>query len=177
MVRDDFWLAVSRFMQALEVRVVEGENSRLVDLFDERHARKVLAALGDAFGALPESAAERSKEQDAFLDQAVAGLAQDGKVVSVRLSLFAEMVKSKPWTPAALRAHRRGGGRGRGLSRGDLFFADRAAAPSPAAERPHRPFWRPSCRKPGPTSRATCVPVRSCSRPPAAAITRANSTR
>jgi serine/threonine protein kinase len=52
LVRDDFWLAVSRFMEALEIRVVEGENSRLVDLFDLRHARKVLTAFGRAFGAL-----------------------------------------------------------------------------------------------------------------------------
>src|SRR5262249_50843060 len=44
-----------------------------------------------------------SREQDAFLGQAVAGLAQDGKVISVRLALFAEMVKGKPWTPATLR--------------------------------------------------------------------------
>ena len=54
MVRDDFWLALSRFMQVLEIRVLEGENSRLVDLFDLRHARKVLTAFGRAFGALPE---------------------------------------------------------------------------------------------------------------------------
>ncbi len=127
MVRDDFWLAVSRFMQALEVRVVEGENSRLVDLFDERHARKVLAALGDAFGALPESQRERSKEQDAFLDQAVAGLAQDGKVVSVRLSLFAEMVKSKPWTPAALRDI--GGAEGVGVAFLEETFSSPTAPP------------------------------------------------
>jgi hypothetical protein len=51
LVRDDFWLAVSRFMQALEIRVLEGENSRLVDLFDPRHAKKVLTAFGRAFGA------------------------------------------------------------------------------------------------------------------------------
>ena len=31
------------------------------------------------------------------------GLAQDGRVVPVRLALFAEMVKGKPWTPATLR--------------------------------------------------------------------------
>ena len=30
-------------------------------------------------------------------------LIQDGKVISVRLALFAEMVKAKPWTPATLR--------------------------------------------------------------------------
>jgi serine/threonine protein kinase/formylglycine-generating enzyme required for sulfatase activity len=100
MVRDDFWLAVCRFMQALEI-IPDGENSRLVDLFDLRHARGVLTSFGRAFGALPEN--ELTKEQDAFLDQAIAGLAQDGKVISVRLALFAEMVKGKPWTRATLR--------------------------------------------------------------------------
>ena len=44
-----------------------------------------------------------ARDQDAFLDQAVAGLAQDGRVVPVRLALFAEMVKGRPWTPATLR--------------------------------------------------------------------------
>ena len=53
MVRDDFWLAVSRFMKALEIRIVEGQNSALVDLFDVRHARKVLTAFGRAYGTLP----------------------------------------------------------------------------------------------------------------------------
>jgi serine/threonine protein kinase/formylglycine-generating enzyme required for sulfatase activity len=100
MVRDDFWLAVSRLMQALEI-VVDGENSRLVDLFDLRHARKVLTSFGRAFSALPDK--ELSKDQDAFLDQAVTGLAQEGKVISVRLALFAEMVKGKPWTPDTLK--------------------------------------------------------------------------
>jgi hypothetical protein len=100
LVRDDFWLAVSRFMQALEI-VPDGENSRLVDLCDLRHARKVLMAFGRAFGALPEK--ELTKDQYAFLDEAVAGLAQDGKVISVRLALFAEMVKGKAWNPATLR--------------------------------------------------------------------------
>ena len=52
---------------------------------------------------MPEQAGELTKDQEAFLDQAVAGLAQDGKVISVRLALFAEMVKGKPWTPATLR--------------------------------------------------------------------------
>src|SRR5262249_45390933 len=100
MVRDDFWLAVSRFMQALEI-VTDGKNSWLVDLFDLRHAGKVLIAFGRAFGALPEK--ELAHEQDAFLNQAVAGLAEDGKVISVRLALFAEMVKGKPWTLATLK--------------------------------------------------------------------------
>jgi hypothetical protein len=103
MVRDDFWLAVSRFMKALEVEILEGRNSALVDLFDLLHARKVLAAFGRAYGRLPDNLGHCTKDQDAFLDQAVAGLAQDGKVISVRLALFAEMVKGKPWTPATLK--------------------------------------------------------------------------
>jgi len=103
LVRDDFWMAATRFLHELEVRLVEGQNSAAVDLFDLRHARKVLAAFGRAFSALPENAAEHTKEQDAFLDQVVTGLAQERKVISVRLVLFAEMVKGMPWTPATLR--------------------------------------------------------------------------
>ena len=125
MVRDDFWLAMSRFMQALEVRVVEGENSRLADLFDKRHARKVLAALGVAFGALSETT--RTKERDLFLDQAVEGLSQDGKVVPVRLALFAEMVKGKPWTPSALREI--GGAEGVGVAFLEETFSSASAPP------------------------------------------------
>jgi serine/threonine protein kinase len=104
LVRDDFWLAASRFMQDLEIRLVEGENSALIDLFDSRHARNVLMAFGTAYGNLPERMAEINRDQHSFLDQAVNDLAQDGKVISVRLALFAEMVKEKPWTPATLRA-------------------------------------------------------------------------
>jgi hypothetical protein len=104
LVRDDFWLAVSRFLRALEVPLVEGQNTALVELFDPLHARQVPAEFGRAFGRLPELPAAPTLEQERFLDQAVAGLAQEGKVVPVRLSLFAEMVKGKPWMPATLKA-------------------------------------------------------------------------
>jgi serine/threonine protein kinase/formylglycine-generating enzyme required for sulfatase activity len=130
MVRDDFWLAVSRFMQALENRVVEGENSRLVDLFDPRHARKVLTAFGRAFGAFAEEERGLRKEEDAFLDQAVSGLVQDGKVISVRLALFAEMVKGKPWRPATLKEV--GGTAGVGVAFLEETFSASTAPP------PHR---------------------------------------
>jgi serine/threonine protein kinase/formylglycine-generating enzyme required for sulfatase activity len=103
MVRDDFWLALSRFMNKLEVHLVQGRNMALVDVFDPLHARKVLAAFGRAYGRLPDNLSQCSKDQDSFLDQTVAGLAQDGKVISVRLALFAEMVKGKLWTPATLK--------------------------------------------------------------------------
>jgi serine/threonine protein kinase/formylglycine-generating enzyme required for sulfatase activity len=128
MVRDDFWLAVSRFMQALEIPVLEGENSRLVDLFDALHARKVLAAFGRAYGRLPENLGRCSKEQEAFLDQAVRELAEEGKVISVRLALFAEMVKGKPWTPAALKEV--GGTAGVGVTFLEETFAASTAPPS-----------------------------------------------
>ncbi len=100
MVRDDFWVALSRFMAALEVDLVPGQNVSLVDLFDLRHAKNLLSAFGRAFGALPDNL---SKDQEFFLDHAVAGLAQDGRVISVRLALFADMIKSESWTLATLK--------------------------------------------------------------------------
>jgi serine/threonine protein kinase len=126
MVRDDFWLASTRFMQQLEIRLVEGENSALVDLFDMEHARRVLEKFGRAYGRYPEVDEEIAEEggaetgrqgdketrrraraeaqaQKDFVKQAVEELATEGKVVCVRLALFAEMMKSKPWTPATLK--------------------------------------------------------------------------
>src|SRR5262249_47994562 len=102
LVRDDFWMAATRFMADLEIRLVQGQNCAAVDLFDLLHARKVLGEFGRAYGRLPDNPGQCSKEQDACLDHAIAGLAEDGKVISVRLALFAEMVKGKPWTPATL---------------------------------------------------------------------------
>src|SRR5207237_9382131 len=85
MVRDDFWMAATRFMGDLEIDLAQNTNFALVDLFDPRHARKVLAAFGRAYGTLPEKTSDLSKDQESFLDQAISGLAQDGKVISVRL--------------------------------------------------------------------------------------------
>ena len=112
------------------VRIVEGHNFATVDLFDPGHARKVLAEFGRAFGRLPANPAELTPEQERFLDQAVAGLAQDGKVISVRLALFAEMVKGKPWTPATLRQV--GGTEGVGVTFLEETFSAATAPP------PHR---------------------------------------
>ena len=64
--------------------------------------QEVLTAFGRAYGKLPDSHRDWTREQESFLSQAVAGLAQGGRVISVRLALFAEMVKGKPWTTAAL---------------------------------------------------------------------------
>jgi serine/threonine protein kinase/formylglycine-generating enzyme required for sulfatase activity len=127
MVRDDFWMAATRFMRELEVRLVEGQNSTPVDLFPIHHAEKVLAAFGRAFAVLPDNASETSMDQKHFLERAVTGLAQEGKVISVRLALFAEMMKAKAWTPASLKAV--GGTEGVGVTFLEETFSAAAAPP------------------------------------------------
>ncbi len=114
MVRDDFWMAVTRFMHDLDIKLVEGHNSAAVDLFGMSHARKVLIAFGRAYGVLSGADSTFTPEETEFLDRAIEGLAHDGKVVSVQLALFADMIKNKPWTPATLAEV--GGAEGIGLA-------------------------------------------------------------
>lgn len=127
LARDDFWLAVSRFARELEIRLVEGWNVALADLFDRDHAGKVLAAFGRAFGRIPERSAEMTKDQNEFLRLSIAGLAEEGKIVCVRLALFAEMMKAKPWTPATLREV--GGTQGVGVTFLEESFGSFTASP------------------------------------------------
>jgi formylglycine-generating enzyme required for sulfatase activity len=126
MVRDDFWCPVSRFLKQLGIQQQEGKNMQMVDLFDQPHAKKVLTA----FGAMR---CDLSDEQNAFLDQAVAGLAEKGKVICVRLALFAQMVKGKPWTPTTLKEV--GGAEGIGYTFLEEAFA---ASTAPPHHRLHR---------------------------------------
>jgi len=127
MLRDDFWMAIIRFMRELEIRLLEGQNSAAVDLFPIGHAKKVLAAFGQAFAALPEKSSDMSKDQNQFLEQAVSGLAEENKIICVRLSLFAEMMKDKPWTTGSLKAA--GGTEGVGILFLDESFSATTAAP------------------------------------------------
>jgi AAA domain len=107
MVRDDFSMALFRFLEVLGIDFRRGENAYVVHLFDLPHARKVLMAFGSAYKRLPETDEELNEDQKSFLDQALQGLSQDFEVVPVRLALFAEMVGQliggRPWTPATLR--------------------------------------------------------------------------
>ena len=128
MVRDDFWLGVSRFMATLEVELSQSRNTALVDRFDVKHAKKVLAAFGRAFGTLPETNDARTKNQNSFLEQAVAELAPDGYVDAARLALFAEMVKGRPWEPATLWGF--GGAAGVGVAFLETTFYSAAANPT-----------------------------------------------
>jgi formylglycine-generating enzyme required for sulfatase activity len=127
LVRDDFWLATTRFLGELEVDLLQGDNTAVVDLFDLDHARRVLSAIGRALGKLPESPAAMSEEQREFLKMAVAGLAEDGKVICVRLALFAEMIKGKPWLPATWKSL--GGIEGIGVNFLEETFTSPAANP------------------------------------------------
>jgi formylglycine-generating enzyme required for sulfatase activity len=102
MVREDFWISVSRFLGTLDIPILERENSAMVDLFSMEHAAKVLGLLGQAHGKLANSAEDWSKDQKEFIHQAVQGLSQDGKVISVRLAVLADMMKQRNWTTAAL---------------------------------------------------------------------------
>ncbi len=138
MVRDDFVMAAARFMAALNIPIVEGQNFAAADLFDLRHARKVLAAFGRAFSALPEHKLELTKEQDAFLEQAVSSLSCENHVIPVRLALFAEMVKDMPWTPATLKKAGGAGRHRRHVPRRRLHLAHRKPAASPASKSPRR---------------------------------------
>ena len=103
MVRDDFWITINRFVRDLDVRLVERVNSLMIDLFDRDHAARVLGLFGQAYGRLPDNPAAASKDQKQFLKDAIESLAVNNKIVPVRLALFAELIKNKPWTPGMLK--------------------------------------------------------------------------
>lgn len=127
LIRDDFWLALSRFMRELELELIQGTNTGLVDLFDTAHAHKVLVEFGRAYGQLPADASAMPQAQAQFLQQAISGLSQEERVVPARLALFAEMVKGRPWTPVTLREI--GGTAGVGVAFLEETFCTRAAPP------------------------------------------------
>ena len=127
-VRDDFWMAVTRFMESLESTLIPGNNVSAVDLFSARHARKVLTALGRSYGALARRDEDVSDEQKAFVRKSVEELAHAGQVVPVHLALFAEMVKEKPWELRTLREV--GGAEGVGFTFLEETFNGRTANPN-----------------------------------------------
>jgi serine/threonine protein kinase/formylglycine-generating enzyme required for sulfatase activity len=102
MVRDDFWMQITRFMELQEVQLVQARNAASVDLFDPPHARTVLAAFGSAYGRLPHNTRDFSSEQREFLKLAVEGLTEHGRVICIRLAVFADMFRGREWTPDAL---------------------------------------------------------------------------
>ncbi len=128
LVRDDYSMALHRFMAVIGVRQNQDQNFAVVDLFDLQHARKVLIAFGRGYGMLPDDPKEMTGAQNEFLDRTIKGLSQEGRVISVRLALFAEMLKGKPWTPETLKQV--GGAEGVGVTFLEETFSARSAPPS-----------------------------------------------
>lgn len=112
LIRDDFWMSVTQFMNELEIPIQEGWNAASVSLFDKPHAIRVLHELGVAFGKLPEG--RLSGPQEHFLKAAVSELAENDQVISVQLAVFAEMMRNRKWLPDSFR--RIGGALGLGVS-------------------------------------------------------------
>ncbi|TWT98685.1 bifunctional serine/threonine-protein kinase/formylglycine-generating enzyme family protein [Stieleria varia] len=131
LVRDDFWIGVSRFVDQLEVDLVRSHNLAMVDLFDKRHARKVLAEYGRGYSRLPDNLSDLSLSQNQFLDQAIEGLADEGKIIPVQLVTFAEIMKSREWTVRSLQEL--GGIEGVGIR----FLEESLGASAPAENRSH----------------------------------------
>ncbi len=125
LVRDDFYLAVNRLFQELESPLTDGRNYGVVDLFDRSHAGKVLTAFGVAYDKVGD---EPTVEQQAFVTRAIDELAEDNKVISVRLSLFADLMKTRPWILSSL--DEVGGVGGVGVTFLEETFAARTAPPS-----------------------------------------------
>ncbi len=103
LVRDDFLMSMSRFADALEMDLREGQNTQIVDLFDRKHARKVLTMLGHAYDRLSTDKIEELSEEEAdFVNRAVDDQVEDQRVICVRLTVFAEMFKNQSWSVANL---------------------------------------------------------------------------
>ncbi|MFO0949819.1 MAG: bifunctional serine/threonine-protein kinase/formylglycine-generating enzyme family protein [Isosphaeraceae bacterium] len=129
LVRDDFWMAVTRFFQAIEVPLLEGKNSAAVELPDVRQACAVLHAYGRACGRLTGPDGGPSEAEEAFIQTAAADLAgTSDRVLPVRLSVFTEVVRRRDWTPATLDAL--GGVKGIGEKQLEEAFDSPFAPPS-----------------------------------------------
>lgn len=103
LVRDDFWRSVSRLLADADVEL-DNSNSALVDLFEPRHAEKVLECFGRAYGCLPEDPATAlAKTSQEFIRESVRSLKEDRRVSPVRLALFAQMFRDRDWSPDGLR--------------------------------------------------------------------------
>ena len=122
----------------LGLRIMEGQNFATVDLFDVEHAAKVLTKFGQAFGKLPAQLSRLTEPEREFVHEIANGLASEGKVVSVRLSLFAEMIRSKPWRMETLEEV--GGTQGIGVNFLEETFSSRDGS---AAVHAHSAKLRP----------------------------------
>jgi hypothetical protein len=162
MVRDDFSMAAARFMDALDVPMIQGHNFATVDLFDVRTCREGAGEVRAGIRQTASSIRQAHRTTNNHLFDAASGLAQDGKVVSVRLALFAEMVKGKPWVLGHTGRGRWHFRHRRQLSGRDFQFPHRKPQTPPASAGGPRSPEVPAARKSAATSRAICGHTASC---------------
>ncbi len=126
-VRDDFWMAIARFMRELEVPLREYENSRAAELIPETHAIRVLQAFGHAYHALPEDPGSLTSDQQQFITNAIRELRDEHGVNCAHLALFAHLMRDQEWTMERLRSF--GGTSGMGTAFLDQCFSSNQAPP------------------------------------------------
>jgi len=114
LVRQEFFLEAERFLTELGIVIHKDRNFKVVDLFETAHAERVLARFGRGLRRLPDDVDKMTLSQHRFLSIALEELSQDGRVVSVHLSLFADMMKNKQWAPDVLKGV--GGAKGLGVT-------------------------------------------------------------
>ncbi len=103
LVRDDFWMATTRFFKWIDVPLIEGRNSVIAEPLDQQHARYILTEFGRACGRVPDSH-EHDSAANEFVEQAAKALiGPNGGIAPVHLSVFFEVVRKRPWVPATLR--------------------------------------------------------------------------
>lgn len=123
LIRDDFWMSASQFMNRLDLRVQEGANALGIPLFDRKHARKVLSGYGRALEALPAHGKPLEANQKKFIDASIDQMADDGKVVPIHVAMFAQMVDSESWQLSELK--KQGGWQGIGTRFLNKIFSDK----------------------------------------------------
>lgn len=128
LIRDDFWMSASQFMNRLDLRVQEGVNALGIPLFDRRHARKVLSGYGRAIQALPPHDQPLDASQKKFVEASIDQIADNGQVVPIHIAMFAQMLDPESWQLSELK--RQGGWQGIGLRFLNKIFSDKRLSSS-----------------------------------------------
>lgn len=121
-VREEFWVAASRFGAALDVQFHDGRNASMLDLLPLKHAQRVLEKFGRGLGRIH---SPPSLEQQEFLLEAVDSMQQHGLVSPIQLSLLSDALIERPWTVQSLRAIGDAGGAGLQMLRENLSTQSR----------------------------------------------------
>lgn len=98
-VRDDFWVELSKFMRTVEEPMREGENMMAIEPFTTEHAEAVLFKIGTIVKQPSKDQQTRRK----FIERGIEIIQTEGYVPPVRLALFVEITKDFPWEAETIR--------------------------------------------------------------------------